>query len=308
MLSATERQQREEQIIALRQQGFTLQEISEMLMLNLGSLGVMHRRLVAEGKLQRTWHRQACTKALSKQRIETITVLKKQRATLEKIGDVLTVTRERARQLINKLEAKEGSVVFTPNELLLTSAEAAAEVGVSQQTVSILCAKGEIPCRRRGNHSRSDYILDHAGLEALKQYVTGTCCVCGTKFTYDKKRRLAKTCSKKCQNQRITQRRQGDVAPEEDLDSLQGWHRELWLKLQKHTIPPDEHWLRWKEALEKSGISVTQLWYLRRRKILFMQPHPTIQWDEKPLMMYAGSEVELVREVYSAWLAQTNST
>lgn len=239
-------------------------------------------------------------------RVQTIIEMKKRRATLEAISLALDgLSQEYARQLVARVAQERGEDVFKPDEPLWSTKEAADALGVSHSTVTLLCANGEVPCRRRGlQEYRSSYLIDEAGMERLRRHpkITGekACVICGGTFVAKAKgRNKALTCSQKCRRERVSQWRASHAAREPTLDSLEGWRKEVWLALQRHRIPEDEAWLSVGGAARRSGLTLAVVWRLKRRKIVTTRAHPTKTWRGRPILTYAASQMEIVRRVYA---------
>lgn len=231
------------------------------------------------------------------ERMQTIIEMKKQDATLEQIGNALGVTRERARQLIDKIVKKHGEEIFELKQPLWTVTEAANEFGVSYRTVQGLCNRGEIPYRRRGKRA---YRIDNIGIKALRQYFSDKCYVCEKKIEYSGGSRHKICESAACIKERRKQNHAKTVEKLPSLISLGERQRNLQIRLHLRLLPKSEEWIPLSKAVARSGLSQTQVSWLKQRKILSIRFHPIQKWRGKPLTLYAASEIEIARQVYTA--------
>jgi excisionase family DNA binding protein len=201
-----ERQEREEQIIKLCGDGYSTKAIAGSLGLSVGTVAKWIHRLTEEGRTEYRWSRATYHNIQSK-RVQTIISMQKQRATLEEIGHVLGVTRERARQLIKNVTAEHGKEVFEPGCPLRTTHEAAGELGVSYSVIYYLCRRGEVTCRRRGH----TYLIDEAEVEKLRTHSVITqkrpCVICCRLFATGGTKAII--CSEMCYKVRLLQKKEG---------------------------------------------------------------------------------------------------
>lgn len=302
--SDEERQEREEQIIRLREEGHSNEAIAEALGLSISATMSWVCVLLAEGLIARRqgsgFQRDDATwRDVSSERVQIIIRLKKQRATLEEIGTVLGVTRERARQLIKKIAAEHGEDVFNLDEPLWTIQEAAEELGVNAGVIISLCQQEEISYRRRS--------LSQDSMEALKRHprITGEriCATCKKTFIHTPGQYGGHiVCSDKCLEELDRVRREECLAKEPTLDSLAGWRRELWQRLQLHKPPKKEKWLTLSEACTATGLSKMQVGWIGLRRIVTIHRDPSriARKTGEPMALYAASEMEIARQVYAA--------
>ena len=239
---------------------------------------------------------------IGNQRTQTIVEMRRRRASFQEIGYEIGVTREGARYLVAKIAKAHGNKVFESQEQLWTQAEAAREIGVSQNTIHRICARGEVPCYRRGKTGRSkSYLVDKAGIEALRQRFSAVCTICGQKFAHSWPYRSPKLCSNTSCWRALKRRQRAAVLQKEpSAESLRGWLKDLWEKLQNHRIPENEEWISWTEAMSASGLSQIQLTWLRERRVISVRPHPKRKWRGQPKRSYAASEMEIARQVLAA--------
>lgn len=302
------RRQREESIIRLRGEGLANKAIAEALELSLGVVTVTASKLIKAGRLDaKKRGPQPHSDEVNQKREEDIIRLKKQRATLEKIGNTLGVTKQRAEQLIKKVVAKYGEDVFSPDESLWTVSEAAKELSVERVVVFSLCQQEEIPCQRRGLSDRCGYMLSQEGMDALKRHlrVTGkrVCVACKKIFIRVPGKFGGRVvCSDKCLPERYRVRRKEYLAREPTLDSLNGWHRELWQLLQSRQPQEEEQWLTLSEAKELTGLTKMQVIWLGLRRIVTIHRDPSriATRTGKSQALYATSEMEIARQAYVA--------
>lgn len=311
------RQAREERFITLRHEGRTNREIAAALELSVTTVAYMAKELIRKGKIEaRSGNEHLVANGvcnwlkLDDCTTRTIISLVKRRATLRQIGEAIGVTYERARQLIGHIAAKHGEGVFVLSEPIWTAVEAAKELKVTAAVVNVVCASGDVSCRRRGTTGRGHWLINDSGMKALQRHplVTQerTCVVCGATFKHDGARVI--TCSDKCWGERRRRRLERSVSEQPTLTSLAGWYRVLWQELQTHSIPEDDEWLGLGEAARRTGLSNMQLVWLRRRKVLTIRPHPLKVWRGRPVALYAASELEIVRRELEARGCQSSKT
>ncbi len=233
-------------------------------------------------------------------RIKKIIALKKKRATLQEIGDQLGVTRQRAQQLVNEIIDEQGEDVFNGRVKWWTVSEAATKLNAPPSVITELCVASKIECRRRSE--KGTYLIGNPGMKQLRAHPRiskrATCVVCHKSFK--RSTRGARTvCSKKCEQVRWEQHRQNYRSKPPTHDSLQGWHKILWEKLQSQVLSSKkEKWLTLAEAKNKTGFTKEQLYWLRFRKIVTVHPDPVKKWRGQPVLLFAASQMEIAGEVF----------
>ena len=156
--------EQEEEIIKLRNKGLRNQAIAKTLNLPIQTVGNIAHELIQAGRINRL-RRGPEPSSTSSERTATIIRLKRQRKTLEEIGEAMSVTRERARQLSRKIALQRGEGVFTSDPLFWTAAEAAKKLKVPLHVITNLCASGEIKSQRRSEKTASQYLIPTAKME-----------------------------------------------------------------------------------------------------------------------------------------------
>jgi len=229
----------------------------------------------------------------------------KTRATLQEMGDELGCTREWVRQVIGWMRQGHGDQIFASEEAIWTPQEAASELEVSPNIVSVLCRSGEIPTRRRGVNEDGAYLIYEEGMRLLRVHLMvkkkRVCVVCGHTFDAGNIRMI--TCSEKCSKKRHYQQREKYTDQDPTIDSLRGWKKELWQRLQSHQIPKNEKWLTLSGAVQLTGLSRMQLAWLRLRNIVTIHHDPgrIATRTGKPMALYAASEMKIARQIFKAY-------
>lgn len=311
-LSNEEYARREEPIIKLREKKYSNQKIAERLGISYHKVTDRAHKLISRGLVKkRDPGSKATWKTLRSSRTRIIISMVKKRATLGEIAKKLGLTsRERARQLINKIKTKHGPDVFKSNRRLWTVTEAAEELKTKREVINKICDAGEVSCRRRNADDASVWLIDNAGMKALKKHPLITkqefCSVCGKSFKKGEGEGGLLICSEKCRKYLNAERHQKYSTQEPTTDSLGGWVKELWQRLQFYVIPDDEEWLTLTEVEQRSQLSVMQISWLRRRKIVTIRPHPTKMWRGQPVATYSASEMKIASEICKAYTKPEN--
>lgn len=245
------------------------------------------------------------TEVTEDQRISIIIALVKQRATLEKIGKKIGRTTERARQLIKQIVQQKGRKVFKTKNPLRTAREMAKKIGTTAKIINQICANGEVACKRRGDSIKSIWLIRASEIKNLKAHPLikrqRICVICKKTFVYKYVQENKQTCSQECSKEFSRQRRAAYADQEPTLESIEGWRKDLWQRLQSHCIPKDEKWLKISEASKYTGLSEMQLKWLRHRNIVTIKYDPSRTWRGKPMTIYAASEMEIARKVFEAY-------
>ena len=249
------------------------------------------------------------------ERIKIILEMVKQRAPLQAIANAIGLTtREGAKKAITRITKDHEGEVLEP-EQLWTIAEAAQELelraevtqelrAVHPVTIRRVCNHGEIPHHRFGTRGR--YIIDRVGMEALRRRFLVrecvTCVICSTEFLHEWDEGSRQVCSANaCIKEHYRRSRANLKEKEPSLDSLRGWQKDLWERLQEHTVPEDEEWVSVGEAAACSGLSKMQVYWLQVRRIVTSRRHPEKRWRGQPVTLYASSEIEIARQVFEAY-------
>ncbi len=169
-LTARQHAAREAQIMRLRKQGRSNEEIVEETGFSPSYVSRVVAKLLQAGKIKRrspaltpsTW------RDLDDERVQTLIQMIKQRATLREIGDALGCSHERVRQVMCILREEYGEKIFAPEKPSWTTGEAAKLLGTYGSRVTALCRKGHVPATRRGSGPAARYLLDRKGLEVLR--------------------------------------------------------------------------------------------------------------------------------------------
>ncbi|MDP2587813.1 MAG: helix-turn-helix domain-containing protein [bacterium] len=298
-LSEEKRAKRAEQIVKLRQVGYSNEDIAEVLGLSVSYTYSVIRKLVSEGKLAPPLGKEVKWRDLENESTQTIIKMVKHRSTLAEIGNRLGLTKERVRQLILLIRQAHGEEVFATDNPLWTSKEVADKLGVTAVRINQICDSGEVTCRRRGSDS-GVWLIQESEIDKLEEHhlITGTrtCTICDKTFVYKAGLGSRQVCSDKCLEEYHRQRRAAYADQQPSLDSLVGWRKDLWQRLQSHRIPKNEEWLTITSAARRSGLSKMQLRWMRLRNIVTIRPHPVKTWRGQPVATYAASEMAIARQ------------
>ncbi len=291
--------QRDEQLIALRQQGFRNSEIIAKLGSPRKAITKRISRLIGQGRLERRSGGQpAIPLDRESGRFKAIVALTREGAILDEIGEALGgLSRERARQLRNKIIKIHGPEVLRPPEKRWTTAEAAGDLNVLSKTFWGIASELKLG-RRQGRvriFTRQDLDQIRAHLESRRRSI---CQVCGKEFFHDGSHPRIVCNEKTCQKKRRWLLSNTPVKPEE----LKGWRKELWDALREHVIRANERWLVRSEAARRAELSEMQFEYLRTKGFLTVRNHPTLVASRsgKPVRLYASSEIAIVRRLNEA--------
>lgn len=310
-LSVEEHQQRKSEVLALRQQGLSHKEIKGACSFDIGPCiaKLIEEGTIKDGRTVGVWWRN-----LQHERTQLVIELCKKCKTLDEMGIVLgnsirgeRLTRERARQLIEKISEAHGTQVFEPTtaeERYWKLTEATKFIGVSYRGARKLCQQKEIPHLFRGKAQQ--YLLTLEGVEALCLHPAITkkrvCALDTCKKNFIRKKGGRNLyCSNECSKQaRQNSRIAIGQNPPNNSDSLRKWHKPLYQQLQQHTIPDDDQWITITKAASYTGLSCIQLWYLAYRKIITIKYHPTktAPTTGKPVMLYSISQMEVARQIF----------
>jgi AraC-like DNA-binding protein len=219
--------------------------------------------------------------------------------TLERIGEALGVTRERARQLRNAYISFYGEPELEPRKPI---SEIAKDLGFSKGFVYLLSKQhnigrscGRLPgggARRRTVNAEEAQEL----LRIIREQTQRICDVCGRTFLGVGKG-PAKTCSLPCRKKYHLQRsRQASRLANFRPERLTFW-KGLIPMLEKHRPPEETTYLSREEAMSLAGTSAMQLAYLRALNIIRWKPDPSGKNRQgTPYAIYAASDMRIVRD------------
>ena len=282
-------QEREERVLELRKNGFSQRAIAEKIDLSNSVVQNITHRLICAGRCE--WPRNDSRYELANERSQTITRMKKERATLREIGAKLGITSERVRQIVARMTTIYGGGIFEPERTLFTSGEVSAQLGIPRTTLGYLYRKGKIPFTRRPG-SR-EFLLTEESLSTIAAYPSPSeervCEICGKQFVT--KHVSPHTSCFVC---RYWLAKKRGLRPE----SLTGWRQEVRKKIAAYDMEPDtKMWLTLTSAVRRAGISRMQFLWLVFHGVFTTRPHPTKLWRGRPVTIYAESEMDIVREV-----------
>lgn len=257
---------------------------------------------------KRDYHVLAFWRNLNDERTQRIIAMVKEGATLEEIGQALgSVTKQYIHELLANIQRAHGSEVFGIEAPLFNTSEVAQLLKAPQYLIIKLCKEKIIPSVHRAT-KRGKYLLNAQSIEVLRVHplVTGKkiCRICGKLFVLPKSQRHRTLCFRpKCKSVYYRQRRAILCKQVPTADSLFGWHSDLWQQLRHRRFPQSEKWIGFHNACCQTGLSKMQLRWLRSRMgdIIATQPDPKRTRNGKPYLLYAASQMEIVRKVYAAW-------
>ena len=294
------RREFEDKIKPLYEDGILIKDIAARLGFSIGTIRIYLHRMVERGIIVKRDDPRTSVTSLDSQRVKTIVSMVKKRATLQEIGDVLGLTRERARQLIVKIKKIHGQVVFGTDEKLYSVTEAANALGLTKTRLEEICACANVPARYRSVASQHDRLFNEVDLEAIRRYIDNTysrtCVVCNKAFNaVYREHKKSVTCSRECTKKFATTRAYYYYGRSFDIkNARQEWRRELYKKLQEHTIPANDQWLTRARAVKQSGLTMMQLEYLRLRSLIECRQHPTKRFRGKPVCTFSASQMALI--------------
>ena len=236
--------------------------------------------------------------SLENKRVQTVIAMVKQRAPLREIGTATSVSHETVRNLIKKIAQEHGKEVFESSKPFWTVAEAADEIGVDPTAIRRICSQDKISYQRRSNQQKSTYLIDEVGMKTLRERFSGRCSICRQESVNKKGYRHQVCSNAACIRERYRRSRTNMLEKEVSLESLRGWRKDLWERLQDRLLPEDEEWIDRHEAIARSGLSKMQVSWLQLRSIVTTHPHLEKKWRGKPITLYAASEIEIARQVF----------
>jgi Mn-dependent DtxR family transcriptional regulator len=290
------------EVAKLRAQGHKNKAIAEKLGVSFSQVMETIKQLVAEGKVKSRWPKARWTEKGSDD-FKRVVKLLQSGANLAEIGEVFDVSRERARQIREKIRKRYGDQIVQPRKQpYVTLREAARELGTDPGPLQKLLQKNGMLTK----NSRGIWVVQRSDLKRKKvtqhPHITQeqVCKYCGKKFPL--KHRAQKVCSSECSEARRKDSRLRCFKSEPAEGNLAGWHKELWLELQRHRPPQQEEWLTLTRAAARCGLTPIQVNWLRLRKVLDCQPSETLFWRNQPVQLYRASEIEIVRQCREALL------
>lgn len=284
------------QVAELRAQGLKNKDIADRLGVPFSRVMETVSQLVVEGKVDSRWPQTRWTDKNSKD-FQRIVELLQSGATLAAIGEEFNVTRERARQIREKIRKRFGDRIVRPRKQpYATLREAAQELGTDPNSLRKLLkdqglltknSRGVWVVLRRDLKRKSVVQHPHVTQEQICKY-------CGKAFRLE--HRAQKVCSVECSEARRKASRQRCFESEPSEHNLAGWHKELWLRLREHQLPEQEEWLTLTRASSRCGLTPIQVNWLRLRKVLHCKPSETQFWRGQQVQLYRGSEMAVIRE------------
>jgi DNA-binding CsgD family transcriptional regulator len=305
----------EERIILMRVNGKPDAEIASELGISAKLVSQISVGLQREGRTQKTVKTNAY--GLDTPRTKKLIALVKKGKTLEQIGVLLGgLTRERVRQIIATIVLLHGEAVFAVKDCgdFLTYQETAEKLGIPVEAVRKLCKQRLLNVFRRICNGRTR-VISEVNVESIRDHLVvqkmrtkeRVCVVCQQNFVPSFRRHgnPQKFCSPECAKRHKKQQRQRKFASVPDADSLKGWRAILWERLRDHQLPVGDDLISLKEAKARTGLTSMVIIWLRMTNILTGHPHPTfVGRSGKKVMFYAESEIEIVRDVYSTFIAR----
>jgi Mn-dependent DtxR family transcriptional regulator len=284
------------QVAELRAQGLKNKAIAEKLNVSFSRIMETISELVSEGKVDSRWPQTRWTDKKGKD-FQRITEMLQAGATLAAIGEEFHMTRERARQIREKIRKRFGDRIVQPKKQpYVTLREAARELGTDPNPLQKLLQDQGLLFKS----SRGVWVVLRADLKRKSvlrhPHVTQEqiCKYCGKKFRLE--HRAQKVCSTECSEARRNASRLRCFESEPSEDNLAGWHKELWQILKDHRLPEQEEWLTLSRASRRCGLTPIQVNWLRLRKVLHCKPSETQFWRGQQVQLYRGSEMDIIRQ------------
>jgi hypothetical protein len=292
----------EAQVAALRKQGYKNKTIATKLKVPFHRVMEAVSELVEDGAVESRWPQAKWTDK-SHEDFQRVVNMLQSGATLAAVGEVLHVTRERVRQIREKIRKRFGDRMVTPRpQPYVTVREAAIHPPPPPPPPRKLLQKNGLLTK----NARGVWVVQRSHLRLKKvaghPHVTQqqTCKYCGKTFRL--KHRAQRVCSARCIQAHRQQSRQRTLASEPSEQNLAGWHKELWLRIQRHRPPQQEEWLTLTQASARCGLTSIQVNWLRLRKVLNCGLSDTLYWRDQPVHLYRASEIEIVRQCHEALL------
>jgi DNA-binding CsgD family transcriptional regulator len=290
------------QVAELRKQGYTNKAIAKQLKVSFSRVMETVGELVADGAVKSRRPRAKWTEKGSAD-FKRVVELLKSGATLAEIGEVLHVSRERVRQIREKIRKRYGDRIVQPKpQPYVTVREAARQLHTERGPLrKLLLKSGLLTKNSRGvwvvlrSHLRLKKVTEHPHVSKKRK-----CKYCGKTFRL--KHRAQTVCSVECNDARRKGTRQKCFEAEPSEHNLAGWHKDLWLRLRDHRPPERDEWLTLGQASERCGLTSIQVNWLRLRKVLRCRPSETQFWRGQQMHLYRASELEIVRQCREVFL------
>lgn len=121
--------------------------------------------------------------------IQTIIRMRKEGASLARIGVMLNVTPQNVEYLVEQISAIHGRKVFKPNTRFWSPKEVAQKFKVPLRLILRICASGEIACKRSAaRNDKSPFLIDGVAMKQLRQHpeirhrISRKCPICKKRF------------------------------------------------------------------------------------------------------------------------------
>ena len=288
------------QVAKLRAQGCTNKVIAERLNVSFSRVMETVSELVADGQVDSRWPQTRWTDKRSKD-FQRVVQMLQSGANLAEIGEEFGISRERARQIREKIRKRFGERIIEPKKQpYITLREAARELGTEPSPLQkLLREQGLLQKNSRGvwvvlrRDLKRKQVTQHPHVTQMQ-----VCKYCGKKFRL--KHRAQKVCSPQCNEARRQASRQRCFDSQPGEENLAGWHKELWVELQRHRLPEQDEWLTLTRASRRCGLTPIQVNWLRLRKVLNCKPSETQFWRGQQVQLYRASEMDVIRRCREA--------
>lgn len=303
--SREEIQELRQRIISLCNDGSTSEQICDVLSLKASYVYTHIHQLVKDNLIApRRRKNSAGCQDLNGERPQIIIKMVKEGRSLKEIGDVLSVTRERARQLVKEIKALHGQEVFRITDPFYGTKEVARELGVSRDLiVRVLLDIRAKPDEDGKNSTRTcrAFVITGKELQEIREHsrLVGICQICGKAFNKKDRGGRSVTCSNSCCQKMRFRRRKALFSEGTKNILFLPWHKELKMAIQKCRPNKNEHWVNVGKACLVSGLSRMQIHWLGRRGIVVTKLDPVNKWrDGRSVALYPLSIVRLAGEIY----------
>ncbi len=243
---------------------------------------------------------------LQDERVQIIKrMCEEEHASMKKIGERLGITKQRVHQLIRKIEKDCNVRIASCDASAITLSEASLRLGITSEKIRRLCQMGKIPCERKGKGGGGgSYLLRPEGIAALKAYyetVERRCSLCSGAFTTQQFSNRIICARKTCRRERDRLSRFITCRQAPSAESLMGWRKELWKRLQNLELSPEKRWISLIQAVNLSGLSKGQIVRLRMRNVVRTLPHPHRTRQGHPEHLFSQHDILLAKEVYETY-------
>lgn len=299
------RQVIERSIIAYRRRNWSNAAIAKALGIPMSSVAQLAHQLIRAGKVTPQQEREPF-KHWHSPLVKKIVSMWRQRAPTAEIGRAVHRTGAGVCYALQQIKLLHGQQWRRLSPTAWTIKEVAQQLGhrdIGTELISQLCRRGEIPCRRRGHNARGAYLLERAGIAALKRHplVTDTwiCTACGKPFRHHGNRRRYRkpTCSDACQKKYNRRLYLGYRGRPPTTDTRPRWTSLLYQHVRQHTRPPNDQWLTVTQAAAVCGLSVAQVGWLGYRRVVTIHFAPKRWRQRRKMRLYSASEMRLVKRV-----------